>query len=127
MKIPRGLGADGRALWRAISGFLDSGARPIVLDPHELAVLVEACRIADRLAQLREVLDGADLADAATVRLLSEERQQRTALSTLLITRLGLPTGLPSDEGATASTPTARRAQRAAQSRWSRHVPRAGA
>ena len=112
MRIPTDLARHGRALLRAVGGFLDE--QDMLLDPHEEAVLVEAARVVDRLAQLRDVLDGADLADAATVRLLAEERQQRLALSTLLVVRLGLPTGLVG-EGA---TPRSRRAKRAATDRW---------
>lgn len=118
MKPPSDLDRDGRALFRRVARFLDE--QNMVLDPHEAAVLVEGCRVADRLAQLRAVLDGADLTEAASVRLLAEERQQRLALSTLLITRLGLPTGLVGEP----VTPRSRRAQQAAQSRWAGHEKR---
>jgi ABC-type transport system involved in cytochrome c biogenesis ATPase subunit len=101
-----------------VTAFLDDEG--MLLDPHEEAVLVEACRIADRLAQLRAALADADLSDVAAVRLLSEERQQRVALSTLLISRLGLPTGLVGEP----VTPRSRRAQKAAQTRWQNHTKR---
>jgi len=47
---PSGLGADGLAMWRATM-------RAYVLDPIEVAMLAEACRVSDRLA-----LIGAQLA-----------------------------------------------------------------
>ena len=113
--VPRDLRAAGRALLRGVAGYLDDEV--LVLDAHEEAVLIEACRTADRLAQLRDALSGADLTEPATVRLLSEERQQRATLATLLLSKLGLPTGV-AGVGGTGSTPRSRRAQTAARSRW---------
>jgi hypothetical protein len=123
MKPPDDLGTEGRELLSRISAFLDGydpDGRSLQLDPHEEAVLVEACRLADRLAQIRAVLVGADLAEPAGVRLLAEERQQRATLATLLITKLGLPTGLVGEP----ATPRSRRAQKAAHSRWATHTKR---
>jgi len=117
VRAPKGLGRPGRALLRAVNLFLDEELLDLVA--HEIAVLHEACRVADRLEQLRAALDGADLADPATVRLLAEERQQRLALANLLVTKLGLPTGL-ADAG---STPQSRRAAKAANTRWTQHRP----
>lgn len=114
---PDDLGDAGRELHRAVDAFLDE--QHMLLDAHELAVLAEACRVADRLAQLRVAVDGLDLTKPAAVRLLSEERQQRGMLSNLLITKLGLPTGLADAPG----TPRARRAQTAANTRWTEHRP----
>ena len=119
MRAPNHLGRDGGRLWRRVARWLaEHDGGPVLLDPHEEAVLGEACRVADRLSELRAALDGADLADAAMVRLLAEERQQRVALSTLLIVRLGLPTGLADEPRPKGSTPRSRRAQSAARARW---------
>ncbi len=113
---PRDLRAAGRALLRSVSGFLT--AERLTLDPHEHAVLIEACRVADRLAELREALAGADLRDPAAVRLLAEERQQRLAMATLLVTKIGLPTGVAGDSPAVGVSPRSRRGQAGARSRW---------
>ena len=89
---PRGLGRRGRKLWRDITSAHD-------LAPAELIVLAEACRTADRLEQLDELLRG-DVETWSRVQLpsredddelilridpaLSEARQQATVLKQLL-------------------------------------------
>ena len=120
MRAPAGLGQPGKSLWRSVAAWLsEHPAGPVVLDPWERVILGECCLIADRIGQIREALDGADLTDPAVVRLLAEERQQRVALSTLLIVRLGFPSGMPQEVGAKkGSSPRSRRAQRAAAARW---------
>lgn len=50
-RAPQGLGAGGRALWRAVAG-------EHVLDGVQLAQLTEACRQKDRLDKLDELLRG---------------------------------------------------------------------
>jgi hypothetical protein len=76
------LGAPGRTLWREITSSID-------FDPQELAVLVEACRVKDRL----DILDGVIRADGVTVAspqglkahpALTESRQQQLTLARLL-------------------------------------------
>jgi hypothetical protein len=119
MPVPRDLGPAGRAVLRAVGGWLEE--QKLVLDPHELIVLHEACRVADRLAQLRSALDGRDLADAGAVRLLAEERQQRAALAGLLVSKLGLPTGAVAGDGqvgVAGSSPLSRRGLAGARARW---------
>lgn len=118
MRAPEGLGPAGRSLWRRVGKWLaDHEGAAVTLDPHEQTILGEACRVADRLAELRAVLADVDLAsDAAGVRLLAEERQQRGALASLLVVRLGLPTGLAD----APTTATSRRASKAALVRWGR-------
>jgi hypothetical protein len=118
MSVPQDFGASGRALFRAVGAWLDE--QKLVLDPHEVVVLHEACRVADRLAQLRAALDGRDLADAGAVRLLAEERQQRAALVGLLVSKLGLPTGAAGDGqvGGPGSSPLSRRGLAGARARW---------
>jgi hypothetical protein len=119
MRAPVGLGADGRRLWRSVAAWLsehEGGA--ITLDPHEREILAEACRVADRIAGIRDALDGADLTDAGSIRLLAEERQQRAALASLLVSKLAFPTGMPADVPSKGTTPRSRRAQTAARARW---------
>lgn len=120
MRAPNGLGTDGSRLWRRVVAWLsEHPAGSIELDPHERELLGEACRIADRLGSIREALDGADFTDAASMRLLSEERQQRLALANLLTSKLGFPTGMPQETGQKKGrTPRSRRAQTAAHARW---------
>ena len=113
---PKGLGPAGRASWRRIGKWTTS--QNVEIDEHELVLLREAGGVADRLAELAEALDGWDPADPAAVRLLAEERQQRAALASLLVTKLGLPTGIIAAEPTKGSTPRSRRAQTAARSRW---------
>jgi hypothetical protein len=111
--------ADGRRLWRSVAAWLsehEGGA--ITLDPHEREILAEACRVADRIAGIRDALDGADLTDAGSIRLLAEERQQRAALASLLVSKLAFPTGMPADVPSKGTTPRSRRAQTAARARW---------
>lgn len=126
MKIPRDLRTEGKALLQRVTTWLDE--EKMVLDPHEEVVLLEACRVTDRLSMLRKAIEGQDLATAGAVRLLAEERQQRTALANLLVTKLGFPTGvLSEDESSTGSSPRSRRAQNAANSRWGYERQRRGA
>lgn len=121
MKAPEDLQVDGRALHQRISEWL--AEENVALDPHEEVVLVEACRVADRLALLRAAIAGRDLVEGGVVRLLAEERQQRVALANLLVTKLGFPTGLVGDEDTSVgASPRSRRAQKAAQSRWQREA-----
>lgn len=52
-KMPARLGARGRRLWREITEGYDLAEKPA-----ELVMLEEACRIADRLERLDEILSG---------------------------------------------------------------------
>jgi P27 family predicted phage terminase small subunit len=51
---PKGLGKDGRKLWRAIIGALDADWQ---LDRRELHLLERAAKIEDRLAELDAAVD----------------------------------------------------------------------
>lgn len=93
MTTPKGLGPAGRALWRHISGDFD-------MAPHEQALLEEAARTRDRIAEMRAQVaqDGTMLTSSQGMRLhpaIGEERSQRLALARLLAT-LGVP-GLDDD------------------------------
>lgn len=76
-KSPPGLGAAGRRLWRDVLARYD-------LDPHELALLAEAAKVADecnRLAALASIAPPED----PDWRALRELRAQRTLLSRLIV------------------------------------------
>lgn len=90
-KPPKGLGVAGRQLWRSIADDYD-------VEEHERLLLVEACRIADRLDRLAEESNGAPLTvtnfkgDEVANPLLVESRQQAIVFARLLAS-LRLPTG----------------------------------
>lgn len=92
-RMPAGFGAAGRKLWRAV-------VTEFELADHEVALLEEACRARDRVAELRVQVDrdGLMLPSSQGMRLhpaLAEGRQQQLALARLLAT-LSLP-GLDED------------------------------
>ena len=111
---PAGLGRSGRALWRAIHAEFGLAA-------HESAILVQVCRVLDRL----DVIEG-ELAAAGTLvvtgstgqpkchPLLAEQRAQMRVLESLS-RALSIP--LPSEEIGRRRSPSAREA---AIQRWSR-------
>lgn len=99
MTTPRGLRAAGKRLWEAVTSTFD-------LDPPEAALLEEACRTRDLLADLRaEIAQNPAVIDSNQgVRVhpaIVEARQQRLILAKLL-TGLGLPRGLVDDEDGAA-------------------------
>jgi hypothetical protein len=88
---PRGLRAGGRRLWEAVTGTFD-------LDPPEAALLEEACRTRDLLADLRrEIAQNPAVIDSSQgVRVhpvMVEARQQRLVLAKLLAGLGGCPRG----------------------------------
>jgi hypothetical protein len=91
LSAPSGLHVAGMRLWRSITGEYE-------LDEHEQLLLVEACRVADRLDRLAEESDGAPLTtvnfkgDPVANPLLVEARQQSLVFARLLAS-LRLPTG----------------------------------
>src|SRR2546423_10785884 len=88
VRAPRGLGTAGRGLWVSITG---PGA--FELERHELVVLGQAARVADRIAALDAVVDAEGVIEEGTGRAhpaLVESRQQRMVLARLLST-LRLP------------------------------------
>ena len=94
---PRGLSKAGKALWRAV-------LEPYELDEHEVLLLKEACRVADRLDRL----DAEAAAGTVTVTnhrgdqvahpAMTEARQQAIVLTRILAS-LRLPSG-DEDDGA---------------------------
>jgi hypothetical protein len=117
-RVPRGLAAPGRALWRALLQALPGDAE---YDERELAQLEHACRLTDTLARLDEQLEAGVtvLGSRGQVRLhpaLVEARQTRLAIARLL-GELELPT-LAEDERMQSAA--SRRASNAANARWAR-------
>lgn len=87
---PEGLAESGRALWSAV-------LTDFVLDEHETTILREACRTADSLDGLQELLDVEGLMSSSSQGsrvhpALVELRQQRVTFARLL-TALRIPTG----------------------------------
>lgn len=93
-KTPRGLGTAGKKLWRSIVDEYE-------IEEHEALLLIEACRVSDRLDALAIAQKSAPLTvtnargDEVASPYLVESRQQAIVLSRL-IASLRLPTG---DEG----------------------------
>lgn len=115
---PADLGDAGRTVWRELHRWLQ--AQNVLLDPHEDMLLAELCRTSDRLQAIREAITGLRATSETFAKLAVEERQQRLALGRL-VSALGLPTGLPATvDGGGYSSPKARRAAKAARSRWDR-------
>src|SRR5258706_3752361 len=81
-RAPAGLGPSGRALWRGI--LADYG-----LAPHERVILMQCCRVADRLDAIEAELGSADLVVTGSTGqpkshpLLAEWRAQARGLGNL--------------------------------------------
>ena len=94
-RAPKGLGADGRRLWRALTEAYD-------FEVHELYLLTQACRAVDRLQDIAEGLVDAPLTvrnsrgDEVAHPLLAEQRMQAQGLTKLLAS-MRLPTGETAD------------------------------
>jgi len=115
--LPRdGLGEAGRKLWRDI---IDAVAEGWELDEKERHYLVRACRVADEIATLEAVVDrdGAIVAGSRGQPIVhpavTEARQLR-----LVELRLLRQVNLGGEDA--EETPARRRAQQAANTRWTR-------
>lgn len=88
---PNGLKASGRRLWRSVLADFD-------LDGHELLLLLQACRCADRLDLLADEADAHPITvvnakgDQVAHPAITESRQQSLTLARLLAS-LRLPSG----------------------------------
>ena len=119
---PRGLGRDGRALWRAIAGQVHGDG--LGLDARELELLESACRERDMLGSIQEALEDAP----PTVKgaqgqlvahpLLGEARRSRQTIATLL-KAIGLEDPLVAKVGRGSRT-TSSQARDAVMSRYGR-------
>jgi hypothetical protein len=89
--IPAGLNTAGRQLWKSVTDEYE-------LDRHELLLLREACRTADRLDRLADEAIGAPVTvenhrgDQVAHPAMVESRQQAITLTRLLAS-LRLPSG----------------------------------
>jgi hypothetical protein len=114
VKPPAGLGRAGKALWRAIDA--DLVRQRLELDAREVSWLTEACRVADRVAELEAAVDRDGVVASGSKGqpvphpALREARLQRDQAARLLA-RLDLPA---EDEEV---APGVRRARRAASAR----------
>jgi hypothetical protein len=119
LKPPVGLGAAGRALWK---GVLVEVPEHLLLDSHEIELLMHACRVSDRIVELDKLLDTDGLMTCGSTGqsvlhpAVAEQRSQRLLLSRLL-SGIAVAAG---DEDAKPETPTQARARAAAQARWAR-------
>lgn len=90
-KAPSGLSTAGRALWKSVCDEYE-------LDQHEVSLLLQACRVTDRLDAMAGALAAAPLTvinskgDETAHPLLVESRLQALTLSRLLAS-LRLPSG----------------------------------
>lgn len=111
----------GRRLWKQICG---TDTAKYVLRADELRILEDACREADLIDELAEEAKGCDklvrgsMGQRVINPLISELRQHRTTLATLL-SKLKLP-DLPDEGNPGAEQPRSTAARNAAQSRWSK-------
>lgn len=112
---PSGLRPAGRRLWRQVVADFDGS-------PHELALLALACRQADDVAALEDLIASDGLVvegSAGQPRLnaaVTEVRQGRLALAKLLD-----QLALPADDDRAGRSPASRKAQKAARARWRGH------
>ena len=75
-RAPKGLGPRGRRLWRQVNG--DSE-----LDPGQVVILEEACRMADRLDELDSIIQGKGVLRLMQFRLedvLEDDDEKRTVV-----------------------------------------------
>jgi hypothetical protein len=102
---PADLGADGRRFWAAMAGAYE-------MSPGELALLGRACKVADRMGVIDEVLDEMHLTDPATMPLLKHITDLERSFATL-IAAMAIP--LP---GELEGQPRNLRQVMAAKARW---------
>lgn len=123
-KPPPGLQAPGRALWQSVTGWkVDDSS--LDLRPDEVAVLAEACAVADTIATLEIVIASEEFETTVAGSrgqtivnpVLAELRQQR-ALLAVLLRQLHLPDGVEAADDWARLSPT-QRARKAARARWS--------
>lgn len=111
--VPDGLGEHGLALWKAITADLE-------LRADEVSILDDACRTADRIAQMRDELQGAPMTTTGSmgqivVHPLVAELRSHEAHKSQLMAKLKIV------EGASISTQTGERsssAREAARAKW---------
>ena len=112
---PAGLGSAGRGLWHRMHAALADHMRFSV---HEVELLGRACRITDREAKLRELLerDGLLSEGSKGQPVLHPALQELRAMEAQVLSLLGRVS--VEDTGGSTIKPTARRAAVAARARW---------
>jgi hypothetical protein len=84
-RMPKGLGYQGRKLWRSVADEFDLDA-----EPHKLRILFDACKTADLIDQLEKGMAGQSLTVLGSARqltihpIISELRFARGLLAQLL-------------------------------------------
>jgi hypothetical protein len=116
---PKGLGVEGRALWRVIVA--DAAGQGLELDARELTWLRHAAKLADRIAGLEEALAGEPLvvpghAKQPVANPLLPEIRQNQALLAQTLGRLRLDVA----ENSSGQVVGSNRFRSAALARWAR-------
>ena len=117
-RAPKGLKTAGRRLWTSVltDYWMDS-------ESHKLALLEQACRVSDRIAELQEAMDGLPLTVPGPGRqiqihpILDQIRHQQ-GLFVSLIRSLGLPDGDEDEQEAERRERRSQQARNAANTRW---------
>uniref|UniRef100_A0AB39U242 Terminase n=1 Tax=Mycolicibacterium phage Alyssa1 TaxID=3240801 RepID=A0AB39U242_9CAUD len=121
-KPPAGLNTAGTAFWKSIHG-------EFVLreEPHKLAMLEQACKVLDVIAELEDQMQGQPMTVPGPGRqiiihpLVDNARHQR-GLFVSIIRALGLPEAVADDEAAAEAQKAAEaRSQRARHAAQVRH------
>ncbi len=116
-RAPKGLGAPGKVLWKSIQQDLEPG---LEFDARDTELLTRACRCADELAKLEEMIDARGVTvlgsryQTVVNPALSEARQARLVLLRFL-SAIGMAD--PSDRPG-KGTLASRRGRAAAEDRW---------
>lgn len=113
VRAPAGLGKAGKALWSSLVAAYEFA-------PHEVVLVERACRLADREAQLQEVIarDGL-VVDGSNGQPRLNGAVAEARLTTLAISRVLGSLKMPDESGRPLSAASVR-SQRAANSRWDR-------
>jgi hypothetical protein len=122
-RAPVGLGAEGRGLWRSVVCDIEQRGNDetsFELDPRELTLLEQACRIADRITELEAIVQKKGLTTRGSTGqevihpAVAEKLRHQVALQRILGS-IGLDVGDDEKTGASSN-----HARRAAQARWAR-------
>lgn len=120
MRVPAGLDAAGKRLWKSVVDVFDLDD-----EPHKVQVLAQACRVADIIAELDEHAAEAPLTvkgsqgQPVIQPTLSEARFQRALLAQLL-GRLGLPDNDADEQEVEHKARRSAAGRTAAKARWDR-------
>lgn len=85
MRAPAGLQSGGKKLWRQVTDEFDLDS-----EPHKLAILAQACKVVDTIAELDEAADEAPLTVKGSMGqqvispFIAESRAQKSLLAQLL-------------------------------------------